>query len=327
MRADDGMIAVEPKPNAHDGNAQGRAGDAAATSSAPPVIQQPGPKNGPLTRPFAIAHCLAAFMNRDSIAQHLPLASSLPVASLRGIEDRFGRAAGLDAVPRAGLPQFTRVTEPSVLQLLEMVAQHSTQASLNNLVGFEWVEISPLIAGRLVTEAAPWAESIPDRLDADALAKVCLFSSAKIPQVTVSLSLAGGPKVVTPVRVDVVPLGYQTGQAEIDGIDAIVLNAQFVIRPAVQPIQVLIANGRTIALSGLARLVALQERGVDRALCAVSYGYGQDAVTMAPTIGLDLIDSVRPPLVTDFLDASLSVQIPVRAETNALAVLPQLFRN
>jgi hypothetical protein len=207
-----------------------------------------------------------------------------------------------------------------------MVAQQSTQASLNNLVGFEWVEISPLIAGRLVTEAAPWAESIPDHLDADALAKVCLFSSAKIPQVTVSLSPSGGPKVVTPVRVDVVPLGYQTGQAEIDGIDAIVLNAQFVIRPALQPIQVLITNGRTIALSGLGRLVALKERGVDRALCAVSYGYGQDAVAMAPTIGLDLMDSIRPPLITDFLDASLSVQIPVRAETNALAVLPQLFR-
>jgi hypothetical protein len=290
-----------------------------------PDVRPSGDRSGssPLARPYAVARCLAGFMTADSALAHVPKIQGLPGDIARALEQRYGRSALLPPVPGAGQPQFTAVTEPSVLQLLEIAAAESAiQASLENLVGFEWVEIAPIIAGRLLA-SEPWPESLPAELNQDIVARYCALSCAVIPEVQQIQGPDGAPAVAFPVTVTAIQRpGFGIGGVEINGVQHIVVNVQHILRPAVDPIRVLVAEGRTIALTGLGRLAALLERGVTRALCSVSYGYGQDAV-MAPTTVPDaLLFGARPPLISDLLDQQLTVHIPTRPEPGVTLRFP-----
>ena len=277
---------------------------------------------GPLGRPFATSRCLAAFLRPAFVARHVPQLRQLPQQVRLQIEQRMGRCQGLAPVSAAGKVRCNRVTEATVLRLLDQVAQSPSllPASLDNLIGFEWVEIATLLAGRLVTGAEPWPESLPEVLDIDAVARYCMLSYAKLPMPRIETDQAGNPRLVSAVRVETAGLHGELKVVRQNGIEHAILTVQYQLRPALQPIRVLIAGGRGVALTGLGRLLALRARGLERALCSVSYGYGQDAVLAFPSTEQDLLESVRPPLVTDFENAELAVELPVRAETTYFSV-------
>lgn len=277
-----------------------------------------------LSRPCNTASCLPGFMQPETLARHLPMLAGLPAETVASIQERLGAAAELEPVSNAGAPSFTRVTESRVLALLEEVVQRSTPARPDNLVGYEWVEIAPLIAGRLATEGAPLPESMPETLDAAGVARVCLFSYGKLPAAKVSPG--GAAQITVPAIAEIVAVGHQPLTVNQDGVEHVLLVAQFMVRPVVQPIRLLVVEGRTVALSGLARLVALRSRGVERALCAVSYGYGHDTFLALPTIDESLLGAARPPLIQDFADSRVAVTIPVRAEMTHMAITAQTLR-
>jgi hypothetical protein len=250
--------------------------------------------------------------------------TGLPASTLQSVQQRISAAAVLDPVGNAGKPSFGRVIESGVLALLEQVVRRSTQATPDNLIGFEWVEIAPLVAGHLVTEAEPLSESMPEPLDVLGVARVCLFSYAKLPAANISPN--GAPQITVPVHADLVHVGHQPLRISQDGVEQVLLVAQFLVQPLVQPVRVLVVEGRAIALSGLARLVALRRRGIERALCTVSFGYGHDSFITPPTVDSGMLASPRPPLIGDFDDTRVAVAIPVRAETTVMTLATQILR-
>lgn len=305
----------------------------AAAAPAPAAGSNLGgaPTLGALARPFATAHCLAGFLDADSLLQHLPTLAALPPQVGAAIRERLGRAQALPDEPHAGRPQFDRVTEPSVLALLEFVVQQqSVAAGLDNLVGFEWVEIAPLIAGRLVTDAEPPIEAHPRLNDIDALARFCMLSCATLPAVMTDATEApaGGPvRLISSVATDLVLVTVNPERLrDADGHEAVMVTMQYLIRPAVRPIRVLVADGRAVALTGLGRLAVLLRAGVERALCVVSYGYGIDALLALSTTPSTMLQASRPPLVADLFDSALTITVPVRPEVTLASLQPQVVR-
>lgn len=304
-----------------DGRMDGRAAESKAlddhvphpqsgsSATLPPPIRAPG--SGVLARPFAAARCLAGFMQPTSVLRHVPYVHSLPASVVQQIEERFGRSSELAVTPGAGKPQFMAVREPSVLRMLELVARESPMPpSLNNLIGFEWVEIAPMVAGRLEAQE-PWAESMPLTWDLDAVARFCTRTCVNLPDLLPSQP-GQLPQVAFPVDMTLSLNGPVWQVREADGLTQVLLNVQYVFTPTINPIRVLVVEGRTVALTGLGRLVALLSQGVSKALCSVSYGYGEDAILAAPTTEPELLCAGRPPLIGDFLNPDLTVGIPTR---------------
>ncbi len=290
-------------------------GDQAAIPST--IAFVPVEQSGPLFRPYGVAVCLAGFLQQHTMHKHISQLASLTPGVLNNVISRLGRASELPPVPNAGKPAFERVSETAVLRLLDQVAPRMTAPGLENLIGFEWVEIAPLIAGRLVTEMEPWPESMP-ALDEIGIARFCLLSSGKLPRVQVTAQDPLRPMLVSALPVEVAGAQHQLLYTEQDGIEVAVLVTQYAITQRVQPIRVLVANERAIALTGLSRLLALHLRGVKRALCAVSYGYGIDAGMAQPTVDPEDLYGSRPPLVADFANDNVATRIPVRAPISVL---------
>lgn len=271
--------------------------------------------------PFAMVSCLAGFLDEATLGFHIPTLTHLPSSLQGALRQRVERAATLPPYPRAGRPQFTPVTESSVLQLLEHVAgKQEPRASLDNLLNFEWVEIAPLLAGHLVTDREPPPETHPRFQEIESVARFCVLAGATLGAPTVERTGAGPVRLLSPVatHVDVGPIGLQPVVVD-EGREGLILTVHYILQPAVDPIRVFVVDGRAIAVSGLGRLVVLLRAGITRALCKVLYGYGVDSLSHLPTTPTTLLEATRPPVLADFLDQTVTVAMPVRSETTVIS--------
>lgn len=306
------------EPEVDDAAARDAAVGAEGTGA--PADPVPAGTGSALMRPFSLAWCLPGFMREEELLRHVPSLEGLPAGAVAELRRRLGAAAALGPAAAAGAPSFRRVTEAGVLALLEQVAPQMNQASLDNQVGFEWVEIAPTIAGRLTTGGEPSPDAIPDVLDAVGVARLCLQSFGKLPALH-SSPPGGVPQITVPVHAELKLAGHQLIAEH--GL----LVVQYVVQPSVDPIRIAVIDGRTIALTGLERLITLRRRGVTHALCAVSYGYGQDVFHAPPTVDAAVLLGSRPPLISDFDDPRVAAPIPVRSPLTVMTLSAQTLRS
>lgn len=268
-----------------------------------------GLKVDPLLRPFDEAWVLAGFLDADTVRTHLRGYDALPGAVQQQLVGLFGAAAGMAADPVAGRARFHRVSEPNVLRLLRSLVPE-LQPATHNLVGFEWVEIAPIIAGQFATGRRPHQEDLPDPANPESLARFCLFAAGEHTGFRL-LNSGGRPALVSSAAITA-----QLVDGTLEG-DVVTLRYQLTALPA--PIRVMVASGRTIALTGIERLAALHSTGIERALCLVHYGYGIGMLGSLPRVPADVLQGNRPPLVRDLLDPGLATAIPIRAAATICA--------
>ncbi|MDB4889238.1 MAG: hypothetical protein JWL61_1093 [Gemmatimonadetes bacterium] len=282
-----------------------------------PAPDPNNPEAGPFGRPFATVRALAGFMTEKDLVGHVPNIFQQNAHFVAQMRERLGRATMLSHVPEAGRPRFFQVNDARVLRLLDRVAELSATApTLDNLVGFEWVEIAPIVTGRLVTGHEPSVDVVPHTSDPSALARFCMLSAPDVPPIQIDVSTLTAISLVA-LNAKLIATGIAKA-IDADGVTIIGINAQLRLQAAIDPIRLLIVGGRTVALSGIERLVALAHAGANRALCSVSYGYGVDALAHFPTVEREVIDSPRPPMIVDFLDSSLSVRLPARIQRTVI---------
>jgi len=277
-----------------------------------PVGVQPFPEPQDHLRPHAWAKALPGFMEESTVQTHFPEAGALDPQVQQAIRDRLGRSKDLPPDPRAGRPRFWGITERPVLANLQIYLAilqnfHPSAPSTINLIGFEWVEIAPLITGRLVTGRLSTSDQTPNSANAEDIARYCLFSAAKsinIPQDHIKV----GPHGLTVRFSQEVMLTPVHAGTNITGQ----LTLSCAVTPVPMPIRILVAEKKTVALTGFGRLATLQQLGVERALCLVSYGYGLNVLDIVPKVPAEMLYSERPPLLRDFQDDNLSISIPVR---------------
>lgn len=282
----------------------------------PPDADPPGgePRRNssiPQRRAYQEALALVGYLTADSAEAHLPYFRTLPDWALDQVNKRLGACAEM---PERGLskPSFRRIDEPDVLQLVREVSSR-IPATLNNLTGFEWVEIDRLVAGHYVTGALPAVRESPNLAPLD-VAKFCLLSYTDV------VSLPRTEITVSGQEANVLSDGaVGLGAAELD-LEGRTLVLRYHIGPVLRPVRALSVDDQLVALTGLGRLAILRRLGVLHALAVISYGYGMDALQHFPSVPYDVIASNRPPLVRDFLDASVSTAIPVRAPATNIRI-------
>lgn len=256
-----------------------------------------------LDAPHAWGRVLAAFLSSEEFAQQFPAAPTWGPTIHRAVLERLGSHLNLPHTQDAGKPHARRAGA-SVLQVLRPFAESTPfNPSLNNLLGFEWMEIAPLIAGHPVAHPLPEAGYEAPSSEVE-LAQYCLFGHIEmdIQQMEQGFRLLMSSPVPVPVRLLQAQLVLQRSE--------IVVRYQF--GHPYTPVRVLQVGGKAIAVSGIERLVTLLRQGVAEALCLVSYGYGTDALSFLPTFPQTLLESDRPPVLNDFLEDRVSVSIPVR---------------
>lgn len=256
-----------------------------------------------LDAPHARGRLLAAFLSPEDFAQQFPAAPTWDPAIQQAVLERLGSHLDLPRTPDAGKPHARRAGA-SVLQVLRQFAENTPfSPGLNNLLGFEWMEIAPLIAGHPV--AHPLHEGGYEAPSGEVeLAQYCLLGHIEmdIQQMEQGFRLLMSSPVPVPVRLLQAQLVLQRSEIVV----------RYQLSHPYTPVRVLHVGGKAIAVSGIERLVTLLRQGVTEALCLVSYGYGTDALSFLPTFPQALLESDRPPLVGDFLGDRVSVGIPIR---------------
>lgn len=301
--------------------AEGNRADAEGAGRSSSLVAQPAAPNPSATgldRPFALARTLAAFLTSDNVAQVIGTFANLPEDTRAAIEQRLGRALELRPDPRTDQPVLHRIEEREVLDFLRGVAG-AIPAGLDNLTGFEWVEVDRLLAGHYVTDPLTVvAEMLPVDPTPLQLAQFCILSAWDFVPGSVALMQPPEPGVVAEIALNAIPTNIMSSGPRI--------LVQYDLRPLIEPIRVLLVGGRAIALTGLERLAMLAERGIRRALCSISYGYGADALEHWPSVPHSVLRGTRPPMVRDFVDPDLAISIPVRRPTTLIRFRPDRIR-
>lgn len=247
--------------------------------------------------PFAEACALAGFLTSDTVRNAIPSFDALPRATQEAVSDRFNASSDRVDTISIAPPRFHRVEEREVLDFLASVAPLAP-AGLENLLGFEWVEIRNIVAGHLLTRALQPAVSLPRAPSPIQIARYSLLSFGD------NLALNTSAQALM-ADVD---FNLSLGGIQIHGSRIAVV---YDIRPVFAPIHLLVVHRQVIAIRGLEKIVHLLEAGVNRALCLISYGFGETALPFLPSTPEEVLNSPRPPLATDFMDSSVAVRVPV----------------
>src|SRR5215203_1858897 len=132
-------------------------------------------------KPHADALALAGYMTPESVGKYLPNLSAFPNSTQEAIRARLNRYSELEPQSPYKPANFFRIDEREVLTLIQEISGN-IPPSLENLTGFEWVEIENLIAGHMVTgPLMPGWEALPADLDQVGLAKFSLYSGMNAP--------------------------------------------------------------------------------------------------------------------------------------------------
>jgi hypothetical protein len=251
----------------------------------------------PAARLVAQGRILAAFLTAES-ATRLPTLAQAPAPVRTRIQSLFGRRPA-PATPVTA--RFRHVREPDAMSVVAVAAASGGPPTLSNLVGFEWIRIEGLIAGHYIAAPMPEPGRYPDaKAPSGQVAEFCMYGGRINPTDFVSIDGVG---FLSPEPLRFQPQGIR--------FESPVLSVDYQIQRPASPITVLAIDQRVIAVKHLERLVALQEAGVEEALCLVSYGYGTQVLGTLPTIEAAVLNAERPPLISDFLNNELAITIPV----------------
>ena len=256
----------------------------------------------PVRRLTAEGRILAAFLSEDAAA-NLPEFCKLPLVSQNDIRAKFGTANGNPLPNNLPVPKFRHVDEPEAINALAgAAAQCGGPPRLDNLVGFEWIEIATILAGHYVATPMPVAGRLsPIAASITDIVRYCMVGLPVLGQDLVILPDGGDLVVPAPLRLRLNGLGFGS-----DG-----LTVQYSLDQEPSPITIWLVDDRAIAIRHQERLVGLHEAGVSEALCLVCFGYGLEMLQSMPTIAAASLESNRPPYVTDFCNEEMMVRIPV----------------
>jgi hypothetical protein len=278
-----------------------------SSQSSPPVLAM-----DPM---FAEGRILAGFLNEQT-ASVIPEFVQAPAANQKLVRDKFA-AAQSSARPKAPHPRFRHVDEPEAIASLQRVSSRcGGPLALSNLVGFEWVEISGIIAGKHVAAPMPLSGRFPTANAAIVqVANYCLAGNMIVVGEDLSIvKTSDGVIVVSPEKLRLHPtphpnLGPQGG-----------LLVEYLLDREPSPISLLCIDDRVIAVRHLERLVTLREAGFKEALCLVHYGYGTEALELLQNVDLSAATSDCPPYIGDFSDDQLMVRVPVPTPRTLVAL-------
>lgn len=256
----------------------------------------------PVRRLAAEGRILAGFLTEDAAAS-LPEFCKLPLATQNDIRAKFGAASRNAQSSSLPVPRFRHVDEPEAINVLAgAAAQCGGPTRLDNLVGFEWVEIATILAGHYIAMPMP----VNGRLSAVAasITDIVRYCMVGMPVLGEDLVIfPGSGDIVVPERLRLRLNGLGLGP---DG-----LAARYSIDQEPSPVTIWFVDDRAIAVRHQERLVGLLEAGVTEALCLVCFGYGLEVLQTMPTITAASFESYRPPYVSDFCNEEMMVRIPV----------------
>lgn len=251
----------------------------------------------PAARLVAQGRILAGFLSPESAIRLPSFAQAPPPVRMR-IQSLFGQRP-LPANPVTA--RFRHVEEPDALQVIAVAAASGGPPTLSNLVGFEWIRIDGIVAGHYIAAPMPEAGRCPDlTAPAGHIAEFCMYGGRIGPN---DFAPVDGLGFVSPE-----PLRFQPQGMRFEGA---MLSLDYHVQRPASPITVLAIEHRVIAVKHLERLVALQDGGVQEALCLVCYGYGTHVLSTLPTIEAEVLNADRPPLISDFSNNNVAVPIPV----------------
>lgn len=257
----------------------------------------------PLQRIAAEGRILAGFLTEET-AKTLGHFIQAPIAVQNSIRQRFGAFVALAQEAGNVHPTFRHVDEVDAIEVLAGIARQECggPVNLSNLVGFEWIGIAGILAGHYVAAPMPMPGRSPVLgASTSEIAQYCIFGSQVAGH---DFVLHQNGILASPERLRLHFKSFNFGPNSI--------SAEYMAGMEPSPVTVLLVENRAIAVGHLERLVALLQAGFTEALCLVCYGYGTYVLGMLPTVDAGLLQSPRPPRITDFTRADLMLQIPVR---------------
>lgn len=251
--------------------------------------------------PYSMAFLLSGYLTPDTVHAYFPGFSALPPVPRGDVEILFGASEKRTAHVDIPLPNFDRIDDREILELVAQVAANSAP-NLSSLSGWEWIDIESLLAGHLFSGALPEViqrlPSSPSDLD---IARYSLLSfgpaSPRLQYDTNNGILTGDAQLM------VVPSPPQVDQGGV-------LTVRYRIQPLFTPIRIVVLRKRAVAVRGLERLAFLARRGIRRALALVHYGYGLEMMQFPASLPDEVLFGTAPPLIRDFADPALCATIP-----------------
>lgn len=258
-------------------------------------------------QPYVEHRILAGFLRGEDIQKVQPAAAYWPAAISAQVHGLLGAAQKLPARPHAGQCRLYPVEEPEALGVLQMASQ-MLPIGADMPVSYSWVEISNLIATASVSGHIPQAPAVSNS-DPQELAQYSLFG----PPPTYVAGPNGSLLFSSAVMVQPVSPTLEDDQLVI----------RYRLSPALQPIIVGYERGRFYLLNAYARVLQALISKVDKLLCLVHYGLDLATPGMGVKLfdpkngvvnhfGYALLSCDKPPMMTDFLDPSLSAVFPAR---------------
>ena len=277
------------------------------------------PRTLTVQRIYAEGRILAGYLTEET-AQLLPEFARAPASDQESVRAKFGLAANVKKDVPALSPSFRHVDEPEAIEILRRIAPRcGGPPNLSNLVGFEWVAISPIIAGHYVAAPMPLAGRFPTSgASVQEITNYCMIGSSLSIE-DVMINVADNLTLISPERLRLRPVPH----ANFGPQGGLLIEYLFEREPS--PVTVLLLEDRVIALNHQERLVALQEQGIKEALCLVQYGYGMETLKYLPTINISVIDSENPPHIVDFTNEDLMVRIPVQTPATLITMTHQVI--
>jgi hypothetical protein len=270
------------------------------------VMKKPEPRNLWL-QPYAEHRILAGFLRAEDIQKVQPAAVNWPAEVSKRVDELLGAARNLSPRTEVGQCRIFPVEEPEALDVLQ-VASQLLPFGADFPVSYSWVEISNLIA------TASIAGSISQELAiSDSNPQELAENSLTGPSSSYISCLDGSLYFSSPINIQPSSSGIEDNQVVL----------RYRISRVVQPIVVGYEQGRFYLLNAYSRVLSALIGKVDRLLCLVYYGLDLSSAQMGVKLfdsnngavavnhfGCSLLSSDRPPMVTDFLDPSLSAIFP-----------------
>lgn len=269
----------------------------------------------PWLQPYAEHRILAGFLRAEDVVKVQPSCVGWPAEVAARVSALHGAARILPPRSEAGQCRLFPVEEPEALEVLQAASQ-LLSIGPESPVSYSWIEIRNLIATASIADAIPQGVSVSNS-DLRSLAQFSLFG----PPPTLQITSGGALYSSSPLNVRGLPGGLQG--------DRFIAGCQISLPP--RPILVGYEQGRFYLLNEYGRVLQALVNNVDRLLCLVHYGLD----FAHPLMGVRLFDQKSgavnhfgraalsgdaPPLVTDFLDSTLSATYPAR--TSFFMVLP-----
>ena len=264
-----------------------------------------------LGQPYAERRILAGFLNQGEVELVYPHSSEWPPEVNERVAALHGAANSLQPREDIGVCDISNVEESEAMAVLDPIGRAIAAPPVASF-SYSWVNIHNLIAASAVADPLPPPITL-SMDDLRSLADYSLFENIGPP------IRLGPTALATTGPVNVVPL-----QTELRSGQLVV---RYQLTKSIRPIIVGYEQGRCYLLKEYGRVLNAMVQGIDRLLCLVFYGLDLTKMDMnvrglnpmlvpgelVNHFGAERLGSVRPPLVSDFLDPAITAIIPSRA--------------